>query len=148
MVRHAYRTKSTQKSEPTITSELAHLRRGSRWPAMNLIAATVTTLCTGLTADVYLAFSTMMMPALAGTSPARALMILRRINAERPVFLIRFPRRGRRVGLGADRQWLPDGGRDVRITTASELSLGRLRHTVLFHVPRNRQTAVLNADVA
>jgi len=112
------------------------------------IATTMAALCTGLTAGVYLAFSTMMMPALAGTSPARALMIMRRINdlAERPVFLIVFLASAAGSVWLLVAGWLPEGDRDVRTTTAALLSLAAFAITVLFHVPRNRQTALLDGD--
>lgn len=115
---------------------------------MTAIATTMAALCTGLTAGVYLAFSTMMMPALDGTSPARALMIMRRINdlAERPVFLIVFLASTAGSVWLLVAGWLPEGDRDVRTTAAALLSLAAFAITVLFHVPRNRQTALLDRD--
>jgi uncharacterized membrane protein len=105
---------------------------------------------TGLSAGVYLAFSTMVMPALARTSPRSALRSMQRINdlAVGPVFMTIFF--GAAIGsvwvLLAE--WLPGGDRDDLSTIAALLSLAAFAITVGFHVPRNRRIAALNAGSA
>ena len=117
---------------------------------MTDLAEAVAATATGLTAGVYLAFSTMVMPALARTPPNSALAMMQRINdlAVRPVFMIVFF--GAAVGsaLVLFTAWWPGGNRDAGATIAAVLSLASFVTTVAVNVPRNRRIAGLNPDSA
>ncbi len=113
---------------------------------MTAVATVLAGLTTGLVAGVYLAFSVMVMPALARTPPAPALAVMQRINALalRPVFMTVF------IGAAATSvwvllaQWLPGGARDGRATAGAVLSLISFGITAAVHVPRNLRIAALD----
>ena len=119
-----------------------------------VVATTVAAVATGLTAGVYLAFSALVMPALAAGAPAPALAAMQRINhlAQRPVFGSVFTAAaiGSLWVLAAP--WFTGANRQPWSTVGAALSLAAFAVTVVVNVPRNRRTAQLacssSADLA
>lgn len=105
---------------------------------------------TGLTAGVYLAFSVLVMPALAAAPPAPALTAMQRINelAQRPVFGLVFAAAAIGSGWVLAGPWLGDADRQPGPTVGSVLSLAAFLVTVAVNVPRNRRLARLDPGAA
>lgn len=100
---------------------------------------------TGLTAGVYLAFSVLVMPALAAAPPASALTAMQRINelAQRPLFGLVFAAAAIGSSWVVLGPWLTDAGRQPWPSVGALLSLAAFLVTVVVNVPRNRRLARL-----
>lgn len=105
---------------------------------------------TGLTAGVYLAFSVLVMPALAATSPASALTAMQRINefAQRPVFGLVFAAAAIGSAWVLVAPWFAGYDRQPGPTVGAVLSLAAFGITAAVNVPRNRRLARLDPGSA
>ena len=109
-------------------------------------ATTAAAVATGLTAGVYLAFSVLVMPALAAAAPAPALAAMQRINelAQRPVFGSVFAAAAIGSVWVLAAPWLAGENRQPWPTLGAALSLAAFAVTVVVNVPRNRRMAQLD----
>lgn len=111
-------------------------------------ATVVAAVSTGLTAGVYLAFSVLVMPALADVPPAPAVAAMRRINelAQRPGFGLVFAAAAAGSGWVLVGPWLTGGDHRSWPTGGAILSLAAFVVTAVVNVPRNRRIAQLDGS--
>ncbi|WP_395728923.1 anthrone oxygenase family protein [Nakamurella sp.] len=112
------------------------------------VATTLAAVATGLTAGVYLAFSVLVMPALAAAPPAPALAVMQRINllAPRPVFGLVFAAAAIGSGWVLVAPWIAGQDRQPWPTVGAALSLTAFAVTAAANVPWNRRIANLDGS--